>query len=114
MRVTIQFPNYNTRRFSRPWIAKVIDWKIGKPPVLEFGGLVGLTTEIEAAPGAIVRWGQRDNRGNHTQSCWGIVQRYGEVVEAEAEECREHWLAGCPAPRAEGDGTVIPFPGSAS
>jgi hypothetical protein len=114
MRVTITFGPYNQRRYGRPWIAKLTSWPIGKSPELAFGGLIGLTTEIEASPGAIVRWGQRDNRGNHSTSCWGIVQANGEVVEAGPEECREHWLAGCPAPKADTDDgdNVIPIRGA--
>lgn len=98
MRVTVEFRTYNTRRYSRPWIAKIKDWPIGKPPDVEFAGLVGLTAEIDAAPGAIIRYGQRDNRGSGTQSDWGIVQQDGTVSNSTAEACREHWLAGCPAP----------------
>jgi hypothetical protein len=103
MRVTITFDAYNPRRYGRPWIAKITDWQIGKQPVLEFGALVGLTAEIEASPGAIVRWGQRDNRGNHTTSCWGIVDAEGDATWSTAEECRKQWLAGCPAPQADTD-----------
>jgi len=103
MRVTIEFSPYNTRRWGRPWIAKVTDWPIGKPPVLEFGGLVGLTTEIDAAPGQIVRYGQKDGRGRGTQSDWGIVQADGSMIHSTPERCREHWLAGCPVPVAVQD-----------
>lgn len=110
MRVTVEFTPYNTRRYGRPWIAKVTNWPIGKQPTLEFGGLVGLTTEIDATPGQIVRYGQRDNRGNHSQSDWGIVQENGGVEPSTPEKCREHWLAGCPVPRAEDtDDNVISF-----
>jgi hypothetical protein len=92
MRVTVDFRPYNARRYGKPWIAKVIGWPIGKPPVLEFGGLIGLTAEIDAAPGQIVRYGQRDNRGSNTQSDWGIVQPDGTVAETTAESARKHFL----------------------
>ena len=95
MRVTQTFPSYNQRRYGRPWIAKVVDWPIGKNAVLEFGGLVGLTAEIDAKPGQIVRWGQRDNRGNNTTTEWGIVAADGAINDATPERCRDHWLAGC-------------------
>ena len=92
MRVTVTFPSYNQRRYGKPWIAKVLDWPIGKAPTLSFGGLVGLTVEINAAPTDIVRWGQRDTRGNHTASRWGIVQADGSVQECDPETARNHWL----------------------
>jgi hypothetical protein len=115
MRVTITFDPYNTRRYGRPWIARVTDWPIGKSPVLEFGGLFGLTAEIEASPGAVVRWGQRDNRGNNTTARWGIVQVNGDVTRTTPEECREQWLAGCPVPPKEADDrgdNVVPIRGA--
>lgn len=93
MRVTIEFGPYNHRRYSRPWIAKVTEWPVGKQPALEFGALVGLTGEIEADIGDVIRSGQRDNRGNNTVSNWGIVTADGSVADATATEARNHWLS---------------------
>ena len=93
MRITVTFPAYNSKRYGKPWIAKVTDWPIGKAPALEFGALVGLTAEIAAEPGAVVRWGQRDYRGNNTQREWGVVLDDGTIAERTNEECRAHWLA---------------------
>jgi hypothetical protein len=114
MRVTLKFDAYNARRYSRPWIAKVVDWPIGKPPALAFGGLVGLTAEIEAEPGQLIRWGQRDNRGNKSTSCWGIVDADGDVCWSTPEACRKQWLAGCPVPPREDDAgdNVVPLRGA--
>jgi hypothetical protein len=115
MRVTLTHAAYNTRRYGRPWMAKVVDWPIGKQPALEFGGLIGLTTEIEASPGAIVRWGQRDTRGNNTTSHWGIVDADGDVTWSTPEACRTQWLAGCPVPPKEADDrgdNVVPIRGA--
>jgi hypothetical protein len=95
-RVFIEFPPYNTRRYSKPWIAKVTDWPIGKNPTLSFGATINLTAEIDAAPGAIVRWGQKDNRGRGTEALWGIVLADLTVGECSSNRCRDHWLAGCP------------------
>lgn len=99
MRVTRSFGSYNTRRYSKPWIAQVIDWKIGKQADLAFGHTNDLIAEIDADPGVIVRWGQRDLRGRNTTSLWGIVQQDGSILEIDdIESCRQHWLAGCPVP----------------
>ena len=99
MRVTQTFQPYNTRRYGRPWIAKVTDWTIGKPPTLEFGYTNHLTAEIDAAPGQIVRWGQKDHRGRNSDALWGIVQADGSIIEyLDPEFCRKHFLAGSPVP----------------
>lgn len=87
------FDGYNARRYSRPWIAKIVSWTAGKQPELEFGAFYGNdrdggTVEIAAKEGDIIRWGQRDNRGNGTINKWGVY-RAGEVVEIEPSEARE-------------------------
>ncbi len=93
VRATMEFPPYNTRRYGNPWIAKVIDWPIGKPAVLEFGHTTHLTAEILAKVGDVVRWGQRDHRAKrHTEAAWGVVTADG-IDERDAKFCREHWLA---------------------
>lgn len=101
MRVIREFPPYNDRRWSMPWIAIVTAWPIGGKPELRFGGLIGLTAEIEAVPGMVVRWGQKDMRGRGTRADWGVIQADGSIVGMSAERCRDHWLAGCPVPMAE-------------
>ena len=87
------FDGYNSRRYSKPWIAKIVSWPAGKQPELEFGAYYGNTeeggiVEIAAKEGDIIRWGQRDNRGNGTKNKWGVF-RAGEVVEIESSEARE-------------------------
>jgi hypothetical protein len=111
MRVTVEFGGYNSRRYGRPWIAKIVTWPIGGRPELEFGSNVGAyLVEIDAKPGAIVRWGQKDHRGNNTTAEWGVVQLDGDIKDVLAETAREHWLAGCPVPpqagEAEGDNII--------
>lgn len=94
----MEWGSYNTRRYSRPWIARVTEWAIGRGPELEFGGNIGAhMVEIEAAPGALVKFGQKDTRrGNGTENEFGIVRGGGEVERVGAVRAREHWLAGCP------------------
>jgi hypothetical protein len=93
MRITVQFGPWNPKRYGKPWIAKVTAWPVGKAPTLEFGALVGTTPEIAAEPGTVVRWGQRDYRGNGTERHWGVVLDDGTIEPRSNEECRAHWLA---------------------
>lgn len=110
MRVTFEVGGYNSRRYGRPWIARVTAWPIGKQPTLEFGGNVGPhLAEIDAEPGQVVRFGQRDHRGRHSQADWGIVQADGSIREHDPEFCRRHWLAGCPVPLHEDETNVVKF-----
>lgn len=89
----VEFYGYNARRYSKPWIAVVTEWPVGGRPELEFGSFVGDDTdggfaEITAKEGQIIRWGQRDNRGNGTKNKWGVF-RNGEVVEIDQTEARD-------------------------
>ena len=76
-RISIECGAYNGRRYSRPWIARVTAWAVGSFPVVEWGAYVGNENggevEIMAAPGCIIRDGQRDGRGNNTVSEWSVV-----------------------------------------
>jgi hypothetical protein len=92
-RVFVTFPSYNPRRYSKPWIAKVTDWPIGKNPTLAFGATINLTAEVDAAPGDVVRWGQKDGRGRGTEANWGVVLSDLSIDERSSSLCREHWLA---------------------
>lgn len=53
-------------------------WAVGSRPTLEFGGYLGTDeggeVEIEALPGDIVRWGQKDGSGKHTLDRFGIEE----------------------------------------
>lgn len=97
MRITKSFNGYNKRRYGRPWIAKVAGWD-GPRPDLAWGAYHGDDDggycEVEAAPGDIVRWGQKDNRGGNTSADWGIVGEGGEVLEVTAAAARTHWVNG--------------------
>ena len=83
-RVVISFGSYNFRRYSRPWIARVVAWPIGKNPILEWGTYLGDHTnnnknsgeaEIIAYPGEIIRYGQRDCRREYNSlNKWGVVE----------------------------------------
>src|ERR1039458_974819 len=78
-RVAISFHSYNPRCYSRPWIARVVAWPVGKKPELVFGHYCGDEgggeAEIIAYPGEIVRYGQRDGRrADKSLNEWGVVE----------------------------------------
>ena len=77
-RISVEYGAYNFRRYSRPWIARVTAWPVGGVPTMQWGSYVGDENggevEIMAAPGDIIRDGQRDGRGgNNTVSDWSVV-----------------------------------------
>ena len=106
VRANVQFGSYNQRRYSRPWIAKVTAWEVGKAPELDFGDFVGDdgggTAEVKAIPGDVVRYGQRDYRGNGTTKQYGIVQPDGSVANCSDEEAAEAFRANAAEGRAAG------------
>lgn len=98
MRVTKSFSSYNSRRYSAPWIAVVVSWKTGGKAELRFGSFLGDSRnggegdcEIEANLGDIVRWGQKDTRGNNTEANWGIVQEDGAISSCEMREAKVYF-----------------------
>lgn len=104
MRTTFEVGSYNTRRYGKPWIAKVTKWDVGKHPEIEFGVSVDAhQAEIDAEPGQIIRYGQKDHRGNGTMNNWAILLQDGEFFYSDARKCREHWERKCPVINAEGE-----------
>jgi hypothetical protein len=97
MRIKIVWSSYNGRRYGRPWIAKVTAWPVGVKPELAWGGYTGSESggllEIDAAPGDVVRWGQKDYRGNNDGNRWGLVADDGTIKDLEAKDAREAWVA---------------------
>jgi hypothetical protein len=88
---------YQKSAFSRPWIAKVIDWRFVSRPVLswgecieEFPGSEGLLTII-AEPGDVIRWGQKSYCGFGSSNLWGLVLGDGRVAQVPSATAREHW-----------------------
>lgn len=94
MRVIHTVGAYNDRRYGRPWLARVTDWPVGGKPTLTFGSSVGMRlAEIEAQPGDVVRYGQKDYRKiNGSYSYWGIVSDEGKITDCTPREARDHWL----------------------
>ncbi|MFA5154582.1 MAG: hypothetical protein WC554_18705 [Clostridia bacterium] len=95
MRISIEIGAYNQRRYSRPWIGKITSWPVGARPELAWGGYAGDDSggelEIEAQPDDIIRWGQKDGRGNGGSNEWGIAQADGTVEACDQPQARAHW-----------------------
>ena len=95
-RVTVDFPSYNEKRYGSPWIARVTLWPVGSRPDLVFGNYLGDhrnggagEAEVLAKPGDIVRWGQKDNRGNNTEAYWGVVNDDATITRLTEAEARK-------------------------
>lgn len=108
MKITRAFPDFNPRRFSRPWGA-IVSFPDGIKPSYTFTGhWDGQAVIIEAEPGAVVAFGQRDYRGNKTTKTLFVVGSDGELTEVTEAAAREH----ATAPRPAGDPPATRRPGS--
>lgn len=98
VRVSVQFSAYNARRYSRPWIARVSAWPVGGKATLEWGAYCGDDSggevEIMAKPGDIIRYGQKDTRGNNGSADWAIAQSDGSIQPVTEPEARKTYQGG--------------------
>lgn len=98
MRITIETDQYNERRLGRPWIAVVASWESGQRPELRWGSWIGRDgcagmLEIEARPGDILRWGQKDHRRpQNSRSEWAVVLHTGRLRDVSDVSAREYYL----------------------
>ena len=97
-RVSVGYDAYNSRRYSKPWIARIIAWPVGGVPTMESGSYVGDKkggeVEIMAGPGDIIRDGQRDGRGgNNTVSDWSVVMADYTLHKINQVEARKLYRA---------------------
>lgn len=92
IRYAEKFGAYNARRYSRPWIARVSAWPVGGKAELEWGSYCGDDSggevEIMARPGDIIRYGQKDTRGNGGSSEWAIAQADGALSTVDQPTAR--------------------------
>jgi len=97
MRITISWDCYNQRRYSRPWIARVTAWPVGSRPAIEWGNYLGNDAggelEIEATPGDVLRYGQKDGRGNGTINCYAIVLEDGSLLGVGEPNAKKYYVA---------------------
>lgn len=93
VRVAIQMGSYNQRRYSRPWIGVITSWPVGGKPEIKWGCYVGDESggelEIMAQPGDVIRHGQKDLRGNGSESNWAVVTPDGSLRDVDAAEARK-------------------------
>jgi hypothetical protein len=94
MLIRYEVSSYNTRRYSKPWIAKIVSWQSGKLPDLEFGVAIDDTTaEIEAQPGSLVRFGQKDYRNpRNTIAAYAVVSDQGKLNELSASKAHDWYI----------------------
>lgn len=94
MRISQSWSGYNARRYSKPWIAKVISWEVGKNPEISFGRFIGDDqdggeVEIEAEVGDIIRTGQKDLRKRGDRPDWYVVEENGKLKDVTVSEARK-------------------------
>ncbi len=97
LRYAESFSSYNARRYSRPWIARISAWPVGGKAEMQFGSYLGNDgggeVEIMAMPGDIIRYGQKDGRGNGGMSEWAIAQADGSLTVVDQAEARKAYKA---------------------
>lgn len=83
MRYTEDTSSYNSRRYGKPWIAK-LNFSLGKP-TYQFGDWIGQAGDsgelsIGVDPGDVIATGQKDHRkGRGGADHIGVVQANGSV-----------------------------------
>jgi hypothetical protein len=114
MKVSQSFGPYNQRRYSKPWIAKITSWPVGKNKEMEFGTYLGDdnggVVKIDANSGDIVRTGQKDYRGNNTKSNWYEVTENGELMNISVSDAREAYQLRQETETNIKEGTKIDWP----
>lgn len=84
---------YNTRRYGRPWIARVASWQAGSYPELKFGVSVSdQIAEVLAMPGDLLKLGQKDNRDTRKSVnvfAVALAKGYETVSDKEALTLRD-------------------------
>jgi hypothetical protein len=96
-RVSTSYGDYNPRRMSKPWIARITAWPVGGNPVLEFGSYVGDANggevEIMAKIGDIIRDGQKDYRGHDSINDWSVVDVDYTLLRINQVDARHMYAA---------------------
>lgn len=85
---------YNSRRWDRPWLAEIMSWPVGGHPEFRFGSNIGiLLAEIEAKPGAVLVFGQKDHRRGYTPNrSYAIAEEDGSLRMIKVEDARKFLL----------------------
>lgn len=86
----LPFGSYNSRRYSNPWGA-VVTFRDGIKPCYDFTGhWDGEAVVISAEPGAVLAFGQRDNRGNGTRKYLFVAEADGSLRDVTEAGARNH------------------------
>ena len=97
IRYAESFNSYNARRYSKPWVARITTWPVGGKPEIQWGSYLGDDSggevEIMAFPGDIIRYGQKDGRGNGGSSEWAIAQADGTLQVVDQAAARKAYKA---------------------
>lgn len=93
--IQIEFRSYNSRRYGRPWAAN-ITFPDGIRPHYEFDGYFdGNVVLINAQPGSVIAYGQKDHRRpDRSQKQLAIVQADGTLRDVSESEARKHVASG--------------------
>jgi hypothetical protein len=108
MRIARKIRPYDGKTFARPWIAKVVKWPVGQRAELDWGTFLGEAStggelEIEAKPGDVLRYGQKNKHSSGDPSArWVTVTSLGRlaVIQTELEAAktfRQNWQLTAPA-----------------
>lgn len=92
----VEWNSYNGRRYGRPWAA-VVTYDVAGRPSYNFkagsyqGSDAGGTLFVNAKPGDIVAYGQKDSRGNGGTNTIAIVQPDGSVSDTTKADAFRHY-----------------------
>lgn len=85
MRIEIATQSFNSRRYSKPWIAKIVNGKynftgrwIGE---IDRGNGTAGACIIDANPGDVIAQGIKDNRGNGSENNFYRVEENGTLTK---------------------------------
>jgi hypothetical protein len=96
MEIKFEFASYNSRRYTKPWGAKITFDKM-KPEydfscARYFGDDNGGEVIVDCEPGDIVAVGQKDGRNpRNSERRWYIVSEGGDAKDTDQSEAYKHW-----------------------
>ena len=99
MLITItKYDAFNSRRYSNPWAAKLAlnNDNLAYDFCGTYTGYNGTAGDllIDAAPGTVIAWGQRDHKGGKTDRQFGEVEEDGTIKKLAKSEAIKILYAG--------------------
>lgn len=93
--VRLSFGSYNPRRYSRPWGARITFGGDNRADYAFDGNFLGDDdggeVVINARPGEIVAFGQKDKRGGRSENDWYVVGPDGSLDEISRADALKHF-----------------------